>query len=216
MSWLHESTHGLDKFNVDKNGNILTRDGKIATKSDDVKDNVIRGIQSTLLGMNRSQMTSVFKFQSCEAEIITAGMEELAVFASQEFEDHARDAYTHTKNLYDNAIYSPKNTIACLSASEIRETLAEAVITQTSYVDTVEKHFKHAMQTARSIAEDFNTLHQKMIDASQRITQEDLILAGIIPEENAQLPHTQPSSVRFNTTLTPNIPQEFRAQTEKK
>ncbi len=215
MSWLHESTHGLDKFNVDKNGNILTQDNAIATKSDNLADNIISNIRIRINFLPPSSYGS-FAYNSERAEIVTAALEELAVYTSHEFEDCARDAYTYTQNLYDNAIYSPKNTIACLSASEIRETLAEAVITQTSYVDTVEKHFKHEMQTARSIAEDFNTLHQKMIDASQRITQEDLILAGIIPEENAQLPHTQPSSVRFNTTLTPNIPQEFRAQTEKK
>lgn len=192
MSWLHESTHGLDKFNVDKNGNILTRDGKIATKSDDVKDNVIRGIQSTLLGMNRSQMTSVFKFQSCEAEIITAGLEELAVFTSQEFEDHARDTYDHVSNLYDRTIRTPPQSIACLSASEITEALANAGITQSSYVDTVEKHFSYALSTSKNIAQNFNTLHQNMIDASGQVTTADFILGDLASGREVQRPHTNP------------------------
>ncbi len=191
-SWLYESTHGLDNFHADKQGRILTVDGKVAKKSDDVKVSVKRGIQNTINTLSRAQMSSVFKFQSCEAEIITAGLEELAVFTSQEFEDHARDTYDHVSNLYDRTIHTPPQSIACLSASEITEALANAGITQSSYVDTVEKHFSYALSTSKNIAQNFNTLHQNMIDASGQVTTADFILGDLASGREVQLPHTNP------------------------
>lgn len=198
-SWLAErknelfgATHGLDKFRVDADGNILTTDGKIARKQDALVSEITQHVRAELYGIPRSSMTSEFAYHSAQAEVIAAVLEEIAVFASEEFEDHAHRAYDATQILYNDTISHPIKSISCLDANEIRETLAEAGITHTSYVESVEDHFRYALKVPRSIAQDFNTLHQKMIDASGRVTSADMILGHLTSGRTTQLPHKAP------------------------